>query len=72
MLWSMESRRVGHNLTTKQQNNKNKTKPEHSLEAEVAKLRQACFGHILRRQDSLEKATMLEKEEDPIRDGLSP
>ena len=38
-------------------------KPEFSLEAKMMKLRLSYFGHILRRQDSLEKTIMLGKVE---------
>lgn len=34
-------------------------KPEHSLEASMVKLKLSYFGHIMRRQDSLEKEVML-------------
>ena len=38
-------------------------KPELSLEAKMIKLRLSYFGHIMRRQDSLEKTIMLGKVE---------
>ena len=36
-----------------------KIRPELSLEAKMLKLKLSYFGHIMRRQDSLEKTLML-------------
>ena len=38
-------------------------KPELSLEAKMVKLRLSSFGHVMRRQDSLEKTIILGKVE---------
>ena len=46
-------------------------KLELSLEAEMLKRRLSCFGHILRRQDSLEKTIMVGKVEGSRRRGRS-
>ena len=35
--------------------------PECSLEGQILKLRLQCFGHLMRREDSLEKTLMLRK-----------
>ena len=44
--------------------------PECSLEGLMLKLKCQCFGHLMRRTDSLEKTTMLEKIEGRRRRGL--
>ena len=36
-------------------------RPEYSLEGLILKLKLQCFGHLMRRTDSLEKTLMLEK-----------
>ena len=36
-------------------------RPEYSLEGLMLKLKLQCFGHLMRRTDSLEKTLMLEK-----------
>ena len=41
----------------------NKINPECSLEGEILKLRLQYFGHLMRREDSLEKTLMLGKYE---------
>ena len=43
--------------------------PECSLEGQVLKLRLQCFGHLIRREDSLEKILMLGKCEGKRRRG---
>ena len=43
---------------------KKKISPEYSLEGLMLKLKLQCFGHLMRRTDSLEKTLMLGKTED--------
>ena len=43
--------------------------PEHSLEGLMLKLKLQCFGHLMRRTDSLEKTLMLGKIEGRRRKG---
>ena len=43
--------------------------PEYSLEGLMLKLQLQCFGHLMRRADSLEKTLMLEKIEGRRRRG---
>ena len=43
--------------------------PEYSLEGLMLKLKLQCFGHLMRRSDSLEKTLMLEKVEGRRRRG---
>ena len=43
--------------------------PEYLLEGLILKLKLQCFGHLMRRSDSLEKTLMLGKTEDKRRRG---
>ena len=43
--------------------------PEYSLEGLMLKLKLQCFGHLMRKADSLEKTLMLGKIEDKRRRG---
>ena len=45
--------------------------PEHSLEGQILKLKLQYFGHLMRREDSLEKTLMLGKCEGKRRRGTA-
>ena len=52
-----------HNLRISNQSILKQVNPEYSLEELVLKLKLQCFGHLMRRADSLEKILMLGKTE---------
>ena len=51
------------------QSNQNEINPEYSLEGLILKLKLHCFGHMMRRTDSLEKTLMMGKIEGRMRRG---
>ena len=61
--------RVGHDLATKPPPIPKEINPEYSLERLMLRLKLQCFGHMMRRADSLEKTLMLGKIEDRRRRG---
>ena len=61
--------RVGHDLATKPPPIPKAINPEYSLERLMLRLKLQCFGHMMRRADSLEKTLMLGKTEDRRRRG---